>query len=70
MSWLWTLLLNLALKFGVPWVLAKFPWIPPALREILERLIGTVSQVQQTKKEAVKLAKAEWREVRKQKSVA
>lgn len=61
-GWLIMILVNLALKFGVPWLLKKFPWLPPNIAEIIEDLVGKVKGAKATKKEAYKEAKRKIRE--------
>lgn len=56
--WL-TIIINLALRFGVPWLLKKFPFLPPNIREIIEKLIGDLDVKKAEKKELVAKAKAE-----------
>lgn len=56
-GWLISLLISLVLKLGVPWLLRRFPGLPPGIREILEKLIEDLRQAKADKQELVKKAK-------------
>lgn len=58
-AFLLDLLISLALKFGVPWLLSKFPFLPSNLKDILQQLIDDVKKSKDEHKEAVADARSE-----------
>lgn len=52
-AWLISLLLSLALKLGLPWLLQKFPWIPAEIAQIIQDLIDKINGLKAEKKELV-----------------
>jgi hypothetical protein len=56
-AWLISLLVSLAVKLGVPWLLRRFPGLPAWLVEILEELLGKLKDAKQDKHDAVREAK-------------
>ncbi len=56
--WL-VILINMALRFGVPWLLKRFPFLPPNIREIIEKLIGDLDVKKAEKRDLVAKAKAD-----------
>lgn len=56
-SWFWTFLIDLAVKLGLPWLMAKFPWLPKELKDIIEELLKNIGQLNDQKVLAVRTAK-------------
>ena len=61
-AWLIQLLITLAINFGLPWLLKKFPWIPPEVRKIIEDLINKLKDHKEQKEVLVSEAKQKVRE--------
>lgn len=40
--WLIDFLISLALRFGIPWLLLQFPWLPKNLQAILQELVDKI----------------------------
>lgn len=59
--WIIQLLISLAVKFGLPFVLRliakKFPGVPTELGSIIEELLKNLGKAKEDKKEAVRTAK-------------
>lgn len=51
------ILITLALKFGLPWILTKFPGIPASVIQIIEKLIEDLQNHKMAKKELLDQAK-------------
>lgn len=54
--WMINLLISLAVKWGLPWLLAKFPLLPPWLEQIIEKIIEDLKQENADKKQIIKEA--------------
>lgn len=52
-----SILVTLALKFGLPWLLKRFPWIPVEVREIVEDAVKKVNELKRAKEEAIQGAR-------------
>jgi hypothetical protein len=68
-AWLLNLLIKLAIDFGLPFLLKKFPWIPGEVKQIIEELLaqikeanGQKAEVRRVKVEAKREAKRKIRE--------
>lgn len=55
--WLIQILITLAIKFGLPWILKKFPSIPPEVIKIIEELIQKLEGHKEEQKALVAEAK-------------
>lgn len=54
----WVLILiRLAIKLGLPWLITKFPWIPKEIIAIIEKLIGEIKTAKYEQKNTVRAAK-------------
>ncbi len=53
------ILLQIALNFGLPFLLSKFPWLPASIAQVLTDLVEQLKKVKKDQKAAVRLAKAE-----------
>lgn len=56
-AWLIQILVGIALRFGIPYLLKKFPWLPQNLKEIIEQLIAEITEGKQKIKTAKTSAK-------------
>ena len=54
--WLVKYLLNLAVSYGVPWLLTKLPWLPKDIGDVLSKLIDEIKE--SNSKDERKAAKA------------
>lgn len=65
-AWLVSVILNwavpLAIKFGVPWLITKFPWLPQNLSDIIQNLVDEINGHKQQYRGLVKESKAKARE--------
>lgn len=61
--WLINILISLAIKFGVPWLMAKFPLISPAVQQIIDGLLSDLQSHSQQKAQIVSGAKEQIRKV-------
>lgn len=56
-AWLISFLISLAVKFGVPFLLSKMPWIPDEVKKIIEDLIGKLAGHKAERTDLVQQAK-------------
>lgn len=56
-AWLIQLIITLAVKFGLPWILKKFPGIPPEVMKVIEELLGNLATHKEEKAKLVAEAK-------------
>jgi hypothetical protein len=62
-GWLISLIISFALRFGLAWLVKRFPWLPPGVVEILEELLTNLKMKKMEKKQAVREAKAKIKKV-------
>lgn len=60
-AWLIQIIVTLAIKFGIPFILKRFPGIPPEVIKIIEDLISKLTQHSEQKSIIVGQAKADLR---------
>jgi len=60
-AWLIQLLVSLAIKFGIPWLVTKLPWIPTEVVSIINELLENLKDPKVSDSAAKKMAKAQIR---------
>ncbi len=56
-AWIIQLIVTLAVRLGLPWVLKKFPGIPAEVQKVIEELLENLTQHKSEKKVLVSEAK-------------
>lgn len=55
-AWIINLLVTLAIKLGLPWVIKKLPWIPAEVINIIEELLGDLKSPEKSNSASKKVA--------------
>lgn len=55
-GWLISLLATLAIKFGIPWIIKKWPGIPQQVIDIINELLSKLNDPNQSNSAAKKVA--------------
>lgn len=56
-AWIIQLIVSLAVRLGLPWVLKRFPFIPAEVQKIIEELVKNLTEHKSEKKVLVSKAK-------------
>lgn len=48
-AWLIKIVVGLAVKYGMGWLMKRFPWIPDDVKAIIEQLVGELQKHQTAK---------------------
>lgn len=62
-AWLISFLISIAIKFGMPWVLKKFPWVPMEVVTLIEELLEKLKIHKQEKVELIRTTKEKAKEI-------
>lgn len=56
-AWIINIIITLAVRFGLPWLLKLLPWLPAEAERVIEELLENLKIHRAEKKEVVSAAK-------------